>query len=184
MELDLTLLLERAFKGDNEARNELFEIMYFELKQLARRQMERESSDHTLQPTALVHEVWIKLCKSGSISKLKDRQHFLSVAAIAMRQILVDSARAKKRIRRGGNAAKLELREDDKIYESDDELIALDEALDELAVEEPRIAELVNLRFFGGLTNAEASKHLGVSESTADRLWAFGKTWLRSKMSA
>jgi RNA polymerase sigma factor (TIGR02999 family) len=179
---NVTLLLDQAAAGSGNASNKLFEVVYDELKRMAEWQMKSERQDITLQSTAIVHEVWIKLIGNRDQQGWNNRKHFFAAAARAMRRILVDSARSRKRIKRGGGLAKVELQDADLISQQDDELLALHEALELLAIEDARKAELVSLRYFGGLTNAQAAKQLDVSIATAERDWTFAKAWLRAKM--
>lgn len=178
---DVTRLLENIGAGDRHSQNELFTIVYEQLRILADRQMQQESPEHTLQPTALVHEVWLKLLggRGREPGHWNDRTHFFAAAAQAMRQILVDAARTRKRLKRGGDNAKVELREDDLLTRQDEDLIALDEALALLREKDPAKAMLVDLRYFAGLTNAQAADHLEISTATAERYWAFARAWLR-----
>jgi RNA polymerase sigma factor (TIGR02999 family) len=141
--------------------------------------MTREAPNHTLQPTALVHEAWLRLLKPGELARLKDKDHFVAVAAEAMRRILVESARRKKRIKHGGDFERVEMDGIDVALPLPaDEVIALDEALDRLAKVDQRSAEVVKLRFFTGLTQEEVAEELGVSLRTVERLWKFARAWL------
>lgn len=151
---------------------------------MANAQMLGEAKDNTLQSTGLVHEVWIKLVGKQQGIHWNNRGHFFSAAAQAMRRILVDAARTRKRLKRGGDMQKVELQDHDLTVEKDDELIALDEALVLFQKEDDTKATLVNLRYFGGFTNNEAAEQLGISTATADRYWTYAKAWLRSKMEA
>ena len=178
----VTLLLEAISSGDREAADQLFSIVYQELRRMASSQMLGEAKDNTLQSTALVHEVWIKLIGKHDSIQWNNRGHFFSAAAQAMRRILVDSARSRKRLKRGGGMQKMELQDYDLLIEKDDELLALDEALELLGKEDETKAKLVNLRYFAGFTNAQAAQQLGLSTATADRYWTYAKAWLRSKM--
>ena len=180
--LSITQMLDAAAAGEPDAANELFGLVYDELRQLAGHQMKQESISHTLQSTALVHEVWIKLVGDRNDQSWQNRSHFFAAAAQAMRRILVDAARARKRIKRGGGKAKLEIRDDDLVSLQDEELIALDEALELLQADDDIKARLVDLRFFAGFTNAQASEQLGLSTATGERYWAFAKAWLRNKI--
>jgi len=182
MTTNVTLLLEQVVGGDSDAANQLFSVVYAELKQLAAKHMKNEAQQHTLQSTALVHEVWLKLIGSRDDPNWKNRKHFFAACAQAMRRILVDSAKTRKRVKRGGDNQKFELQEQDLIDRHDEELLALDEALELLRKEDPQKAELVCLRYFGGFTNQQAAEQLGISPSTADRHWSFAKAWLRAKI--
>lgn len=179
---NITLLLDQAAGGDRSASDELFGVVYDELRRLASGQLRSEADNQTLQSTALVHEVWLKLIGNQSPISWNNRSHFFAAAAQAMRRILVDSARARKRIKRGGGNVKFELREDDLIFQRDDDLLALDEALELLRVEDEQKVNLVCLRYFAGFTNAEAAEQLGISTATAERYWAYSKAWLRKKI--
>lgn len=179
---NVTLLIDQAAGGSESASNKLFEVVYDELKRLAEWQMKSEPGGITLQSTAIVHEVWIKLIGNRDKQAWNNRKHFFAAATQAMRQILVDAARARKRIKRGGGAVRVELNDDALVTDHDDELLALHEALELLAVEDPRKAMLVSLRYFGGFTNAQAAEQLGVSLATVERDWTFAKAWLRAKM--
>lgn len=178
----VTLLLEAISDGDRDAADHLFAIVYSELRRMATSQMLGEARNNTLQSTALVHEVWIKLIGKQDGIQWNNRGHFFSAAAQAMRRILVDAARSRKRIKRGGGMQKVELQDYDLVIEQDEQLLALDEALELLHKEDEIKANLVNLRYFAGFTNAQAAKQLGISTATADRHWTYAKAWLRSKM--
>lgn len=181
-ESDITLLLEQVAQGDEGAAGELVSLVYGELKRIAAAQMRMEHPGQTLQSTALVHEVWVKLIGKSEGPEWNNRNHFFSAASRAMRQILVDAARARKRKKRGGDYKRIELNEEHQGAESDDELLDLHEALELLAIESPQKATMVELRYFGGFTNAEAARQLGVSVATAERYWAYARAWLRNKM--
>ena len=178
---DVTLLLDSAAAGDRNAADQLFSVVYNELKQMANVQMSTEDNN-TLQSTALVHEVWIKLIGKQDGIQWNNRGHFFAAAAQAMRRILVDSARTRRRLKRGGGMNKLELQDHDLTVEQDDQLLALDEALQLLHAEDEKKATLVNLRYFAGFTNAQAAEQLGISTATAERYWTYAKAWLRTKM--
>jgi RNA polymerase sigma factor (TIGR02999 family) len=178
----ITLLLEQISAGDRDATDQLFELVYEKMKRLASRQMKRESTNHTLQSTALVHEAWIKMVGSRAEPVWKNRGHFFAAAAQAMRRILVDAARARQRKKRGGDNQGFEIRDEDVAIRQDEDLLALDEALDQLKENDPLKAELVNMRYFGGFTNKQAAEQLGISTATADRYWVFARAWLRSRV--
>lgn len=178
---ELTLLLEGVRQGDRDATSKLFATVYDQLRRMAAAQMSTEGPQ-TLQSTALVHEVWVKLVGKRDSPTWADRKHFFAAAAQAMRRILVDSARTRRRLKRGGDAVHFELREDDALVQADEDLIALDEALECLREQDEKKAELVCLKYFGGLTNQQAADQLGVSLATAERHWAFAKAWLRAKI--
>jgi RNA polymerase sigma factor (TIGR02999 family) len=178
---DLTLFLEAMQRGEPDAANALLHQVYAELRGLAARKMAREQPGHTLQPTALVHEAWLRL---GDQS-FENRAHFFGAAAEAMRRILVESARRKLAARRGGREALLDV---DAIEITapapEDELLAVHEALDRLAAHHAEKAELVKLRYFAGLSIAEAALALGISERTAKRHWTYARAWLLDAMQA
>jgi RNA polymerase sigma factor (TIGR02999 family) len=141
--------------------------------------MANEAPGHTLQPTALVHEAWLRLVIPVQQTQFQNRAHFFGAAAEAMRRILVDRAREKKALKRGGNLERVDIDAVELVSPMpDDELLALDEALDQLATVDTRAAEMVKLCFFVGLTQEEAAGELGVSVSTAERIWAFARAWL------
>ena len=175
---DVTRVLERAQQGDPNAAAELLPLVYQELRRLAAHKMANEAPGHTLQPTALVHEAWLHL-GGDKQPTWQNRAHFFGAAAEAMRRILVDRAREKKALKRGGDLQRVDI--DALELPSplpDDELLALDEALDRLSTVDTRAAEMVKLCFFVGLTQEEAARELGVSLSTAERLWGFARAWL------
>ncbi|MBX7106421.1 MAG: sigma-70 family RNA polymerase sigma factor [Gemmataceae bacterium] len=177
---DVTQLLEAASAGDRQAAAAILPLVYDELRKLAAARMATESPDQTLQPTALVHEAYLRLLGPEEDIRWENRGHFFAAAAEAMRRILVDNARRKAAARHGGKLNRLELDPDmADSREPREDLVALDEALDRLAGEDPVKAELVKLRYFAGLTLAEAATALGLSERTAGRHWAFARAWLR-----
>src|SRR5206468_4380413 len=172
-------ILEAAQRGEPSAANELLPLVYGELRRLAAHKMAAEAPGHTLQPTALVHEAWLRLVGPEQQALFQNRAHFFGAAGEAMRRILVDRAREKKALKRGGGLERVDI--DAVELPSpipDDELLALDEALDPLATVDMRAAEMVKLCFFVGLTPEEAARELGVSLSTAERIWAFARAWL------
>src|SRR4051812_44850494 len=175
---DVTQILQRTVYSDAKAANDLLPLVYQELRRLAAHKMANEAPGHTLQPTALVHEAWLHL-GGDKQQTWQNRAHFFGAAAEAMRRILVDRARQKQALKRGGDLKRVEL--DDIELASpmpDDELLALDEALDRLATVDTRAAEMVKLCFFVGLTQEAAAGELGVSISTAERVWGFARAWL------
>ena len=181
---ELTVILRRLEQGDPHAANELLPLVYDELRKLAAQKMKRESPGQTLQATALVHEAWLRLGADEQPS-WDHRGHCFAAAAEAMRRILIDNARRKQALRHGGgaqhvNADALELA----ASLPDEQLLALNEALDQLAARDVRKAELVKLRFFAGLTIEQAARVLGVSEPTAKRDWAFARAWLYRELSS
>lgn len=180
--INVTQLLNAAGDGDKHAAAELLPLLYDELRKLARSNMGRESPGNTLQPTALVHEAYIRLVGNSEV-KWDGRGHFFGAAAKAMRRILVERARAKGRIKRGGDRSRVELVGDAMATEpSPDELIPLDEALDKLEKYDSRKAEVVMLRYFAGLTIEETAAALNVSTATVKNEWAFARAWLHREL--
>jgi RNA polymerase sigma factor (TIGR02999 family) len=175
---DVTRILEDIQRGDPHAADQLLPLVYDELRQLAALQLAHDRPGQTLNPTALVHEAYLRLVGQGNDRRFHDRGHFFAAAATAMRHIRIDQARRKKTQKHGGNEQRLEL-DEVAAPAPDDELLALDEALTQLAALDARKAQLVELRFFAGLTNDQAAAVLGVSPTTADRDWAFARAWLR-----
>jgi RNA polymerase sigma factor (TIGR02999 family) len=185
---DVTLLLERMGAGDSHARSELFDTLYPELKRMARLRMSKEHPDHTLQATALVNEFFLEIARSNKLS-WRNRSHFLAVASVAMRRFLIDYSRERKSNRRGGRITKLSL---DGFDHGEDRLnpavnngvdpLLLSEVLEKLALEEPRMAQVVDMRCFGGLTHAEIAEVLGIDERTAKRDWQVARAWLASRL--
>lgn len=178
--LPITRLLENARGGDPAALNALLSAVYRDLKEIAWRHMQRERPDHTLQPTALVHEAFLRLAPASEC-EYQDRQHYLRAASLAMRRVLVDHARARNAVKREG-ALRVTL--DESIAGSDSPVDALDlsDALERLAEAEPRCAEVVQLRFFAGLEVTEIAELLGVSVATVKRDWRFAKAWLSHQL--
>ncbi len=182
---EVTRILEAIEHGDARAADELLPIVYQELRRLAAQRFSQEPPGQTLQPTALVHEAYIRLVDIEKSAHWNSPGHFFGAAAEAMRRILVEQARHKGTLKAGGGRRRVNLT--DANPESGGpkvDLLALDEALAKLEQEEPRRAELVKLRFFAGLTSKQAAEALGVSASTADNDWAYAKSWLRVKMSS
>ena len=177
---DVTRILAEIDAGAPQAAERLFPLVYEELRKLAGAKMANESPEHSLGATALVHEAYLRLVGD---QQFENRRHFFAAAAEAMRRILVDRARERKSLKRGGDRGRLRL--DELHLEAERtpvEFLALHEALDRLAAKDPRKAELVKLRFFAGLTNQEAADALGVSLSTADNDWAYARAWLRAEI--
>jgi RNA polymerase sigma factor (TIGR02999 family) len=175
---EVTRILEAIGAGDPAAVDRLLPLVYDELRRLAAARLGQEAPGQTLQPTALVHEAYLRLL-GGAEPRWETRGHFFTAAAEAMRRILIDRARSKKRQKRGGGAARLELATLDLASPPpDEELLALDEALARLEREDRPKAELVKLRFFAGLSVEQAANALGISRATADRHWAFARAWL------
>jgi RNA polymerase sigma factor (TIGR02999 family) len=180
----VTTLLNEAGSGDAKAAADLLPMVYEQLRALAGRKMRQERPDQTLQATALVHEAYLRLVDTTKVQLWESRWHFFAAAAESMRRILVDNARRRGRLKRGGELHRVDLDKVDlTIGGPPDELIALDEALSKLAAEHPQKAQLVNLRYFGGLTHEEAAQALGISISSADRHWSFARAWLYRQMS-
>jgi len=180
---DPTKLLERVSDGEAEAADRLMTLVYDDFHELAARFLRQEPAGHTLQPTALVHEAYLRLIDQKNVD-WKGRTHFLAIGAKAMRRVLVDHARSRKREKRGGQRQRIIF--DDKIVlssEHDEDLLAVDELLAELQDIDPRQASIVELRFFGGMTSAEVADYLGISKSTADREWRIVRAWLRAQLS-
>ncbi|HUG11942.1 MAG TPA: ECF-type sigma factor [Opitutaceae bacterium] len=181
---DVTKILGKVSSDDQQLAAELLPLVYAELRRLAASKLAREAPWQTLQPTALVHEAWIKL--SGGARAFNDRNHFFAAAAEAMRRILVDNARRKKSVRHGGDMARATFDEAAMTMpfadRQDDELLAVHDALDRLAAHDTRKAELVKLRYFVGLTIAEAAVVLDVSTPTAKRDWTYARAWLLRAM--
>jgi RNA polymerase sigma factor (TIGR02999 family) len=173
-----TLLLTAVERGDPKAADELLELVYSELRVLATHKMAQEQPGQTLQPTALVHEAWLRLIGSETPS-FANRGHFFSTAAEAMRRILIDRARRRRTKRHGGEYERVNLDDCDLAApQADDELLAVNEALEQLSKEHPLQAEVVKLRYFGGRTNEEVAQVLGVSVATVKNYWAFSRAWL------
>jgi RNA polymerase sigma factor (TIGR02999 family) len=179
---DVTHILEAIQQGDPKGGEELLPLVYEELRKLAAHKMAGERPGHTLQPTALVHEAWLRLV-GDEASRFENRGHFFAAAAEAMRRILVESARRKMRLKHGGQLERVDLDAVDlPLTLPEDEFLALDEALDRLATVDARAAEMVKHCFYVGLTQEQAAKELGVSLATAERLWAFARAWLFREM--
>ena len=175
---DLTKQLNAVSQDDPESAGELLPKVYAELRRLASSRMAREAPGQTLQPTALVHEAYLRITGKGT-QQWADRRHFFASAAEAMRRILVENARKKKRIRHGGGWQRIDIEQIDIATTTDsDLLLAVNEALTKLEKEDPRGAALIKLRFFVGLTNVQAAKVLDLPERTAKRSWAYARAWL------
>lgn len=176
---DVTRLLDAAVRGDQQAAADLLPLVYQELRRLAASRLRHESPGHSLQATALVHEAYLRLVDTESQQTWECRGHFFSAAAEAMRRILVESARRKRRLKRGGDLKQQEFHEDAiAAPELEEDILELDAALELLQQKDPRKAELVRLRYFAGLTVPEAASALGISVPTADRDWAYARAWL------
>ena len=182
---DITLLLQRAEQGDAQAANEILPLVYDELRKLATAKMARENAGQTLQPTALVHEVWLRLGGDAQPA-WRNRAHFFAAAAEGMRRILIENARRKHAVRHGGKLEKVSADATGFDLQAPEqggaELLLLSEALDNLATHEPRKAELLKQWYFIGLTVEEAARVMGISERTALRDWAYARAWLVNEM--
>jgi RNA polymerase sigma factor (TIGR02999 family) len=188
MSTKVTQILQQIDEGDPAAAAQLLPLVYAELRRLAAHRLAGEAPGQTLQATALVHEAYLRLLGSGDdgrSDRWQGRAHFFAAAAEAMRRIMIDNARRRKRFKRGGDRERVDL---DLVelaeYTAPDDLLALDEALTALTEKHPDEARLVNLRFFAGLTIEQAAHAMGVSTATADRYWAYARAWLYRRMSA
>ncbi len=184
---DVTQILKAVADGDPNAANELLPLVYAELRELAAQRMSHESPGLTLQPTALVHEAFLRLVSTSDTvaeeARVWDnRGHFFAAAAEAMRRILVDNARRRKAEKRGGSRQRIPLEEFHRISESPQDMLDLDEVLTLFAAEEPDKAKLVQLRFFAGLTIPDAAASLGISHATAERWWTYSRAWLYNSL--
>lgn len=180
---DITEVLEAIDRGDGQAAERLMPLVYEELRRLAAEYLGQEKPGQTLQPTALVHEAFIRLVGGADNANWQGRTHFFATAALAMRHILIDSARRKKRDKRGGDLVRVDLIDQPDLHQAEaDRLLALDDALTRLATEDSQAAELVQLHVFGGLSVEDAGKHLGLSRRTAYREWAFARALLRREL--
>jgi RNA polymerase sigma factor (TIGR02999 family) len=180
----ITQILVRVAEGDAKASNDLMSLVYEELRRIASSKMASESADHSLQATALVHEAWLRLGGDDQPT-WESRRHFFFAAAQAMRRILIDRARRRAAERHGGGLRRIDL-EDVEIArgEVSDQVLAVDEALERLALEDPKKAELVRLRYFTGMQLKDAAQVLGISMATATRSWAYSRAWLTREMRA
>jgi RNA polymerase sigma factor (TIGR02999 family) len=178
---EVTRLLESIGRGDPLAADELLPVVYHELRRLAAHKMASEAPGQTLQPTALVHEAWLKLVGQED-RKWQDKNNFFAAAAEAMRRILVDIARRKRTQRHGGGQQRIDLSEVSVAVDNDDQMLAVNEVLEKLALVDRQKAELVKLRYFVGMTIEETARVLGISEGTAKRHWAYARAWLFAEM--
>jgi len=179
---EVTRILDRVQQGDPKAAEELLPLVYDELRKLAAHKMASEAPGQTLQPTALVHEVWLRLSQQSDV-RWQNREHFYAVAAEVMRRILVDRARRRQSRKHGGQLERVDLDAVELPGPGDDAVVLqVHDAVERLAVEDPQKAEVVKLRFFVGLENAEIAAILGVSEKTVQRHWSFAKAWLYRAM--
>ncbi|MCS7465521.1 ECF-type sigma factor [Stieleria sp. ICT_E10.1] len=177
-----TELLRRVSGGERRAADELLELVYEDFRSMAATYLRHESNDVTLQPTALVHEAFLRLIDQNQV-QWRGRTHFLAIGAQAMRRVLVDNARRRNRKKRGGSANRISFEE--QLFLSPDhdhDLIAVDQLLAELQEIDPRQSQIVELRFFGGMTSSEVAQHLGISKSTVDREWRVVRAWLRQQL--
>ena len=175
---DITLMLQAVARGEQQASSDLMPLVYEELRRLAGARMAREAAGQTLQPTALVHEAWLRLVGDGDRT-WENRAHFFGAAAEAMRRILIESARRKSRLKHGGGQARVELEDVDLAAATpDDNIVLIDEAVERLKIEDPETARVVVLKFFGGLTNEEIVAITGTSDRTVRRQWNYAKAWL------
>lgn len=181
---DATVMLAAINAGEAKAAEQLLVLVYDELRRLAASKLAREAPGQTLQPTALVHEAWLRLIGDHTPS-FKDREHFFRACAEAMRRILIDRARRKHTVRHGGTYQRVDFEDFDLAAPAvDNQLLAVNEALDKFALEHPVQAELVKLRYFAGLTNEEVSKVMGISVSTAKNYWNFSRAWLLNEIAS
>jgi RNA polymerase sigma factor (TIGR02999 family) len=180
---EVTQILHAIREGRPQAAEELLPLVYKELRRLAAARLTHERPGQTLQATALVHEAYLRLVGDASQPEWEHRGHFFAAAAEAMRRILVENARRKERLRHGGERQRVELEEADlAIAAPSDDMLALDEALQQFEHDEPRKAALVKLRYFAGLSEAEAAAASGISRATAARWWAFARAWLYDRI--
>src|SRR5262245_45102204 len=180
---DVTRILSAIEEGDPHAAEQLLPLVYAELRKLAAQMLAQEKPGQTLQATALVHEAYLRLVDVEKVQHWDSRGHFFAAAAEAMRRILVENARHKQALKRGGDLGRQALNEVQLAApEPREDLLAVDEALNRLAVSDPAAASLVQLRYFAGLTLAEAAQALGISPRSAGRLWAYARAWLRREI--
>jgi RNA polymerase sigma factor (TIGR02999 family) len=182
---DVTQILEAIQQGDARAADQLLPLVYDELRKLAAAKMANEPATHTLQPTALVHEAWLRLTGTDARTPFANQAHFFAAAAEAMRRILIERARRKAAQKRGAQRERVDLDTVEVAGQADDEtLLVVNESLEKLTKENVRAAEIVKLRFFAGLTLEEAGRMLGVTERSAKRYWAFARAWLYDELRA
>ena len=175
---DVTQVLHAIGRGESRASEELLPLVYEELRHLAAARMVKELPGQTLQPTALVHEAWLRLVGNGDRT-WQNRAHFFGAASEAMRRILVENARRKSRLKHGGGLARSDIGEVELADTTpDDKVLLIDEALEQLKKEDPEKERIVVMKFFGGMTNLEVAESLGIGERTVDRQWAYAKAWL------
>jgi RNA polymerase sigma factor (TIGR02999 family) len=180
---EVTRILSALDQGEDHAAEQLLPLVYDELRRLAAQKLARETPGQTLQPTALVHEAYLRLVDTEKVQRWDSRGHFFAAAAEAMRRILVERARHQQSLKAGGGRRRLDLDEIDlSVDNGGEELLAVHDALAQLEEKDRRKAEVVKLRFFAGLTNEQAAAALGISPSTADNDWAYARCWLRLAM--
>jgi RNA polymerase sigma factor (TIGR02999 family) len=180
---EVTRILGAIGQGDPRAAAQILPLVYDELRKLAAQRLAQEKPGQTLQPTALVHEAYLRLVGQGDEPHWDNRGHFFAAAAEAMRRILVENARRKHRLKRGGDWQRVDPELVEAVsYAPSEDLLALDEALDLLAAEDGQKAELVKLRYFAGLSVEEVARCLGISRATADRYWAYARAWLYDRL--
>ena len=181
---EVTRILQATEQGDPKAAEELLPLVYEELRKLAAHKMANEPAGQTLQPTALVHEAWLRLVGADE-AKFANRAHFIAAAAEAMRRILIERARSKHRLRRGGNWERVDLeRVTVALEDADETVLAVHEALDRLAARDPLKAQIVKLRYFVGMTHQEIATTVGLAEPTVRRHWAYARSWLYAELKA
>ncbi|HMP83083.1 MAG TPA: ECF-type sigma factor [Verrucomicrobiota bacterium] len=179
---DITLMLQAVARGERQASSDLLPLVYEELRRLAAARMTHEQPGQTLQPTAIVHEAWLRLVGDGD-RNWENRAHFFAAAAEAMRPILIENARRKSRLKRGGGMQRLDIEDVDlEAASPDDKVLLIDEAIVQLEAEDPEKARIVVMKFFGGMTNQEVAASLGVTERTVERQWAYARAWLFRKI--
>jgi RNA polymerase sigma factor (TIGR02999 family) len=179
---EVTQILNAVQAGNAQAAEELLPLLYSELRKIAANKMANEAAGHTLQPTALVHEAWLRLV-GGDQNAWPSRAYFFAAAAEAMRRILVEHARRKQSLKRGGEFARTDLNESALVLAAPpDELLAVHEALEKFATEDRQAAELVKLRYFVGMTMEEAASALDMAPRSAERLWTYARTWLQREI--
>jgi RNA polymerase sigma factor (TIGR02999 family) len=184
MSAEVTKILSALEAGDRQAASQLLPLVYDELRKLATHRMSSERAAHVLQPTALVHEAYLRLVGPENATSWDGRGHFFAAAAEAMRRILIDNARRIGRAKRGGDRVQLELHDEhpSEVQTDADDLLSLDDALVQLEKEDPQLAKLVELRYFAGMTIEDTAQVLGVSPRTVKRNWAYARAWLKRSM--
>ena len=180
---DVSQILSAIEQGEPKAAEQLLPLVYDELRKLAAQKMGRETPGHTLEATALVHEAYLRLVDSDTVQRWDSRGHFFAAAAEAMRRILIDSARQKQSLKRGGDRERIDLDQIDvPAPHQPEQMLALDDALTKLAKTDAQAADLVKLRYFVGFTVEEAAAALGISQRSADFLWVYARTWLQREL--